>query len=77
MREGIEDVLSIHDCFSCLAPRANRFKEIIRGEMAAMYQEHDPLTALHVRNDGEAHIAPLKRGTLDPAKILSAGFSFI
>jgi hypothetical protein len=77
VREGIEDVLSIHDCFACLAPHAHRFHEIIRGELELMYAEHDPLAALHFRNAGNASIAAPERGTLNLDNIRRAGFAFI
>jgi DNA-directed RNA polymerase len=74
--EGIKDVVTVHDCFACLAPHANRFKEIIFGELGVMYEEDDPLTALHARNAGNT-VAPLERGSLDLDKVCSSGFSFI
>jgi DNA-directed RNA polymerase, mitochondrial len=35
-----------HDSFGCLPPRAARFLEIIRAELARMYEEHDVLREL-------------------------------
>jgi DNA-directed RNA polymerase len=74
VREGIKDVLTVHDCFACLAPHADKFHEIIRLELRVMYEEHDPLTALYVRNVGNADIAPLERGTWDFRSLDAAGF---
>jgi hypothetical protein len=75
--EGIRDVATVHDCFACHAPYANRFKEILLIELREMYREYDPLSALYVRNVGDSGIAPLPRGTLDLDKLSSAGFAFL
>ena len=44
-REGIRDILTVHDSYSCLAPFARRFGQIIRREMA-MLLALDSLAAL-------------------------------
>ena len=36
--EGIKDILVVHDSFACHAPRAVRLNQIIRRELATMYQ---------------------------------------
>lgn len=49
-REGITDLLTVHDCFYGLAPQATRLQEIILDELANMYRDSDPLTELRSRN---------------------------
>jgi hypothetical protein len=44
--EGITSIATVHDSFGCLPPRAARFLEIIRAELARMYEEHDVLREL-------------------------------
>jgi DNA-directed RNA polymerase, mitochondrial len=46
---GIKDILVIHDCFACLAPKAEEFNAIIRREFVRMYEEHDPLNEIRER----------------------------
>ena len=41
--EGITSIATVHDCFSCLPSRAERFREIIREQFVRMYKEHDVL----------------------------------
>lgn len=43
---GICDIMTIHDCYACLAPQAEQFNKIIREEFVRMYEEHDPLTEI-------------------------------
>jgi DNA-dependent RNA polymerase len=57
--EEITDLLTVHDCFYCLAPRANRLHTIILGELANLYGNNDPLTALRGRNVGAPDILPV------------------
>jgi DNA-directed RNA polymerase len=52
--EGITDILTVHDCFSCLAPHAERFQKIITHELSEMYANNDPLLDLQSRNGGPA-----------------------
>ena len=47
--EGI-DLLTVHDCFYCLAPQATRLHEIILAELANLYRDNDPLEDLRSRN---------------------------
>jgi DNA-directed RNA polymerase len=47
--EGIKDIVTVHDCFGCLAPQAEQFNSIIRREFVRMYEEHDPLTEIRER----------------------------
>jgi DNA-directed RNA polymerase len=57
-REGITDILTVHDSFYCLAPQASRFIEIILDELAWLYQG-DPLAELRRRNVGDPDLLPL------------------
>jgi DNA-directed RNA polymerase len=41
-REGI-DLVTIHDCFGCLASRAERLREILLEQLYELCQNHDPL----------------------------------
>lgn len=50
--EGISDILTVHDCFYCLAPQATRFREIIHKELADLYKHSNPLAELRNRNVG-------------------------
>jgi DNA-directed RNA polymerase len=46
---GIKDLMTIHDCYACLAPQATLFNKIIRDEFVRMYEQHDPLTEIRER----------------------------
>jgi DNA-directed RNA polymerase len=37
--EGITSIVTVHDCFGCLASRAERFRKIIREEFVRVYEE--------------------------------------
>jgi DNA-directed RNA polymerase len=54
VREGIEDILTVHDCYYCLAPQGGHFKEIILGELFNLYKDiykgSDPLAELRNQN---------------------------
>jgi DNA-directed RNA polymerase len=66
--EDIKDILTVHDSFACLAPKARRFHQIIRREMLMLYCWYDPLGNLCLRNtDGPS--SPVGRGTLDPFRL--------
>jgi DNA-directed RNA polymerase len=73
-RDGIHDILTVHDSYSCLAPFARRFGQIIRREMALLHVL-DPLCALSKAN-GEPLPLP-KRGNLDPLALLKGEYSFM
>jgi DNA-directed RNA polymerase len=62
--EGIVNILTIHDCFYCLATQADRFLEIILSEMASMYENNDPIADLGKRNDPEGIVPVPLKGTL-------------
>jgi DNA-directed RNA polymerase len=71
---GIRDILTVHDSYSCLAPFARRFGQIIRREMA-MLHVLDPLRALSKAN-GDPLPLP-KRGNLDPLALEKGEYSFM
>ena len=37
------DMVSVHDSFGCLAPRAERFNQVVREEFIRLYEQHDVL----------------------------------
>jgi len=73
-REGIHDILTVHDSYSCLAPFARPFGLIIRREMA-MLHAIDPLRALSKAN-GDPLPLP-QRGNIDPLSAQSTEYSFM
>jgi hypothetical protein len=58
--EGIMDILTVHDCFYCLAPQATRLHEIILEQLADMYRASDPLADLRARNVSDGFLVPPK-----------------
>jgi hypothetical protein len=48
--EGITDILTVHDCYSCLAPQATRFQDIILEQLDNLYATNNPLADLCSRN---------------------------
>ena len=77
-KEGIRDILCVHDSFSCLATRAPRFGRIIRAQFAALYTVWDPLRALHDANviDCSAPLFP-EQGNLNPFDVQDADYAFM
>ena len=73
-REGIHDILTVHDSYSCLAPFARPFGQIIRREMAILHAI-DPLRALSKAN-GDPLPLP-QRGNIDPLSAQSTEYSFM
>jgi DNA-directed RNA polymerase len=73
-RDGISDILTVHDSYSCLAPFARRFGQIIRREMA-MLHAIDPLRALSKAN-GDPIPLP-QRANIDPFVAESTEYSFM
>ena len=65
-----EDIpgLTIHDCFSCLAPHAGRFSSIIRVQMAMLYARQNHLAALGIELPSY--------GKLDPLEVTNAEYTF-
>jgi DNA-dependent RNA polymerase len=65
--EGIMDVLTVHDSFSCLAPQATRLHEIILEQLANMYRDNDPLAELRSRSvTTDIHPVPPKGALIGP-----------
>lgn len=73
--EGIRDILTVHDCFACLAPHARRFGQIARREFAALYIVGDPLAAVRDANVDDPKLLPLPpRGNLNPHDVQNAEY---
>ena len=62
MADNINDLLCVHDCFSCLAPQAAQLNKIVRRELAIMYCAYDALGTLR---ENYPSIKPQKLGKLD------------
>ena len=61
--QGI-DLLTVHDCFYCLAPQATRLHQIILDELAGQYRDNDPLTELRSQNVTDPDFLPVRpKGT--------------
>jgi DNA-directed RNA polymerase len=45
----MRNILAVHDSFACLAPRAEQLNGVIREQLEAMYDQHDPLTEIRER----------------------------
>jgi DNA-directed RNA polymerase len=75
-KRGITNVLTIHDCFACLAPEARRFRIILKGQLADMYED-EPLVELRRLNAGNAEFEdPPARGDLDRQEVILAEHPF-
>ena len=81
--EGITNIVTVHDSFGCLAPRAERFRRIIREQFVRMYEEHDVLAEILERAKQDLGKTPPKgwpklpeRGTLDLQGVLEAEYAF-
>jgi hypothetical protein len=73
--DGITDIVTVHDSFSCLAPHAQRFNQIIRRELGLMYHCHHPLRQLRDGNIRNADALPLPDyGDLDPLAVQDAEY---
>jgi DNA-directed RNA polymerase len=80
-KEGIS-MVSVHDCFGCLAPHAKRFNEIIREQFVWLH-EHDLLAEVweSARRDLSAaskkRLPPIpERGNLELEQVLESYFAF-
>src|SRR5262249_28887271 len=67
--EGIQ-MVSVHDCFGCLAPHAKRLNEIIREQFVRLHTQYDLLGQVRdfARRNlprGTALPGPPAKGTLD------------
>jgi hypothetical protein len=63
-REGIMDLLTVHDCYYCLAPQATRLHEIILEQLDNLYRDNDPLAELRSRNVSGDILPVPPKGTL-------------
>jgi DNA-directed RNA polymerase len=76
--EGVINVLTVHDCFACLAPQAARFNQIIRRELAMLYARQDHLCGLRDHNQIDADAIKLpEHGQLDPFDVQQSEYPFI
>jgi DNA-dependent RNA polymerase-like protein len=57
--EGITNLLTVHDCYYCLAPQATRLHALILEELADIYRDNDPLAELRRRNVSVPDILPV------------------
>jgi DNA-directed RNA polymerase len=80
---GIKDMVTVHDCFSCLAPHAADLNQIVRDEFIRMYAECDPLTEIRERaTSALTGLAPKlipcvpAPGSFDLAQISKSAFAF-
>jgi DNA-directed RNA polymerase len=64
VEDGIQDILSVHDCFACHAPKVNRFAQIRRLQLTLFY-ERNPLGQLVWRYVNSVQDLP-QLGQLDP-----------
>lgn len=88
VREGITNVVCVHDCFGTTAARSQRFQLILRRELALTYAgaiwpgprrkslSHNPLAQLRTWNAGEDYPPPPEQGTLDPIEVGNAEYPF-
>ena len=76
--DGIHDIIPVHDSYACLAPYAQRFGQIIRAQMAMLYDLFDPLRALRDANVDDPNLLPLPPlGNLDPLDVQNAEYAFM
>jgi hypothetical protein len=78
VRDGITNILAVHDSYVCLAPQAIEFNKIIRSQLMLMYLSYDPLRRLYAANvqDGEI-FDPLPRyGGLNLWELQNTEWSF-
>jgi DNA-directed RNA polymerase len=73
-------LLTVHDCFACLAPDAAKLNFIIRDEFVKMYEQHDPLREILAQARRKFPRAKLvknpRRGNLDITEIRNSFFFF-
>lgn len=71
---GIRDIVTVHDCFGCLAGDAAQLNRIIRQELYLMYKYQDWLGRLRNSN-GITHPLP-DFGDLELEEVLDAEYAF-
>ena len=82
---GIRDLMTVHDCFACLVPQADKLNQIVRYELWRMYEEHDPL--VEIRERALIPLGPQDRqliqrkvptqGKFDIREVLKSAFSVV
>jgi DNA-directed RNA polymerase len=65
--EGITDIVTVHDSFASLAPHVKRFNQIIRTQLAILYQTYDPIRTL--QNCNLSDVPAPEVGDLDPLDV--------
>jgi DNA-directed RNA polymerase len=82
--DDIHDIIPVHDSYACLAPYAQRFGQIIRAQMAVLYDRFDPLRALRDANVDDPNILPLPFPVcpeivplLNPLDVQNAEYAFM
>lgn len=73
--EGITDIVTVHNSFACLAPRARDFLQVIRMQLRLLYDGRDPLGDLRALNDVDGLLIP-RPGKLDLHDVLIAEYEF-
>jgi DNA-directed RNA polymerase len=77
-REGIINILTVHDSFACPAPQATRFNQIIRRELAMLYACQDHLRGLRNYNGINDDTVKLPAyGNFNPFDVQQTEYSFI
>lgn len=77
--EGITNLVTVHDCYACLAPQAKQLRRIIREEMASLYAA-DHLADLVGHNLPNVRVRDRSRvklpdyGSLDPSQVINAEY---
>src|SRR5262249_52787856 len=73
-KEGIE-MVTVHDCFGCLAPRAKQLNKIIREQFKNLHERHNWLNEVResARRDGNTNLPPLpETGNAEIGEILDS-----
>jgi DNA-directed RNA polymerase len=74
-------MVSVHDCFGCLAPHAARLNEIIRERFVSLHKRHNWLTRVLVsarhdlRTNAELVVLP-QLGDLDINEVVKSFHAF-
>jgi DNA-directed RNA polymerase len=58
VKRGITSIITCHDCFYGHAPRMYDLQRVVLTGLSNMYQEHDPLHELWLRNGGDGDRSP-------------------
>src|SRR5262249_958529 len=78
-REGIKDVVTVHDCIGCHAPDVETMRDIGLKALRRMYIEHDPLAEICAAAEAASNRkppAPLDRGDYNYDELLKAKYAF-